>query len=365
MIRITFGNLILLDGAEFVSYFEKHSTNFDQKLTTKMMTAEIANDGNLKFFGYSINCKSTVFGEADNLEMATILNGILKNGDGNIIRAFFNFELFNYHIIVNGGNGYLFPFMDLLKFAHWYQRSLGLSNLGNRLKTIYSEILAKAKLTLPNANTESRNVLRQNPNFQKNLLDLIDSVNNFSNELMFACLCQAAKHEISTKGKHDFVVDGEAAEAKTIHDKVLLDQLDLPKGYLQKSLPPLFSLDDLLKEICNQIKRKKWIKHLKCAIEKQKGKLLFFNVTHSPELYNVLIFLEEKTKKRTFEEIINDALKLSNESNLIPVVVMLEGIHLSHIQHCFMLSIPVKDKLTIPKIDFAEYDKCLKENIII
>jgi hypothetical protein len=79
----------------------------------------------------------------------------------------------------------------------------------------------------------------------------------------------------------------------------------------------------------------------------------------------VLIFLEEKSRKRNFEEIIKNAIELTNKPNLIPVVVMMEGIHLNHIEHCFILLIPVKDKFKDPKVDCAEYNKCLKENILI
>jgi hypothetical protein len=80
---------------------------------------------------------------------------------------------------------------------------------------------------------------------------------------------------------NDFVVDDNAVEVKTIHDKLTTIQLNLSENYLQKSLPDSFNLDDLKNEICSQIKRKKWTDHLENAINRQKGKLLFFNVTHS------------------------------------------------------------------------------------
>jgi hypothetical protein len=51
----------------------------------------------------------------------------------------------------------------------------------------------------------------------------------------------------------------------------------------------------------------------------------FFNVTPSPKLHILLLFLEDKATKTKFEEIIKHAPNLVNDPDSIPVVVMLEA----------------------------------------
>lgn len=108
MLRITYGKNCILDGGEFVSYYRKHSQNFDIEEAKKVMTAKATKDGNIQYFGYSINLASTIFSEADPNILVEKLNEMITTKRENIVRAFFNLELFNYHLIINGKNGYFY-----------------------------------------------------------------------------------------------------------------------------------------------------------------------------------------------------------------------------------------------------------------
>lgn len=114
-------------------------------------------------------------------------------------------------------------------------------------------------------------------------LDLLNSINDFSNELMFASLCKSNNLSISIKGNYDFVInDNINVEVKIIHDKLTdqeINEINQSTNTIQKTLPIEYTVDNIKREISYQLIRKKWTDHLNKAINDQNGKIIFISVT--------------------------------------------------------------------------------------
>ncbi|HET7285108.1 MAG TPA: hypothetical protein VFI70_10520, partial [Nitrososphaeraceae archaeon] len=144
-----------------------------------------------------------------------------------------------------------------------------------KLRKIKQEILGKAKV-IDKFNLTSESM--------KSYEDLLNSSCDFYSELMFASICQINGLDVGLNKLNDFVINGQIAEVKSIHDNYNRTYFDENKGLLTKSITDSYRIDDLLDQISTKLLQKKWFDHLSTAIGKQKGKIVFVNATQSPDL---------------------------------------------------------------------------------
>lgn len=107
---------------------------------------------------------------------------------------------------------------------------------------------------------------------------------------MFAALCKMTGNVISFQKNKDFIINEIDAEVKSFHDKPKLKDMKLNNDIYYQELPIGFNLNNLKTEMTVQIKRKKFVKHLKKAI--RQGKIIFFNITEAYYCHIISIFLE-------------------------------------------------------------------------
>lgn len=363
MIEIKFGNVTLVNGTELVSFCESHAPDFTGPIYFELLQARIISESNVSLFGYEFNVKSAIYRESNSCTIANRLLNFRQNFE-NLFRAFLNLEIYNYVQYVKGRDVFVFPSLDIIKFIFWYYQCTSIPTVEGRIKSICNHILRKANLVLPDKRIGS--VSTDFEKLSSNFLDLLNSTSDFGSELMFVYLCHSNGYYISIVGEHDFVINNEvSAEVKTIHDRLNKKQISLISNLVIKTLPDGFTPDDLKNEIVAQITRKKWICHLKEAINHQNGDIIFFNVTQSPEMYDLILHLEERDNRKSFKDIIDEAMKLRSSSDSIPIVVMVENIHFNHRINFFMFTTPVIYKNGKKELDLSRHNLSYLKSVIM
>ena len=181
---------------------------------------------------------------------------------------------------------------------------------------------------------------------------------------MFAALCKMTGNVISFQKNKDFIINEIDAEVKSFHDKPTLKDMKLNNNIYYQELPIGFNLDNLKTEMTIQIKRNKFVKHLKKAI--RQGKLIFFNITEAYYCHIISMFLEQNNIRKNFNEILKSALSLTNRKDTVPVVIMLENTSEIHITSFIIFNAPVKNNGQFLEIDqFRFTDQYIYENINI
>lgn len=363
MIEIKFRNVTLVNGTEHASFCESHAPDFTGPIYFELLQARINSESNVSLFGYEFNVQSTIYRESDSRTLVNRLLKFKKNFE-KVFRAFLNLEIYNYVQYVKGRDIFLFPSLDIIKFIFWYYQCTSIPTVEGRIKSISNHILRKANLVLPDQRIGS--VSTDFEKLSNNFLDLLNSTSDFCSELMFVYLCHSNGYYISIAGKHDFIINNEvSAEVKTIYDMMNKKQITLISNLVKKTLPDGFTPDDLLNEIVTQITRKKWICHLKEAINHQNGDIIFFNVTQSPEMYDLILYLEESDNGKSFKDIIDEAMRLRSSSDSIPVVVMVENIHFNHMINFFMFIAPVTYKNGKKGLVLSRHNRSYLKNVIM
>lgn len=153
---------------------------------------------------------------------------------------------------------------------------------------------------------------------------------------------------------NDFVINGQVAEVKSIHDDYNRTHFDRNNGLLTKSLTDSYRIDDLLDEISNQLIRKKWYDHLSKAIGKQKGKVVFVNATQSPHLGRVSVFIEEHSLQRDIKKTIDKAMEFIDKNDVIPVVVTMEALRNLHVVSSLLFLLPITRINENPEIEYEK-----------
>jgi hypothetical protein len=359
MLSMSLNNTLLLDGNEFVRLYNENAPRFDfQKMAKGLHAAKIDNDY-LTYLGYKINTRSTIFKDAISDEVLAGWNKVVRDDKfQDILGAFFDTEIYNYCRYLNGLDAYIVPSLELTKLCYWHCKSSRIPGSDSKLSKIRKEILGKSRVLI-NYSKSSESVTAYE--------DLLDSTCDLYSEMMFAVLSQLGGHNVTLDKDKDFIVDNYVAEVKSIHDRLDIRRLDANAGqWLQMSLPDLFTVDDLKNLICDQVRREKWICHLKKAIKKQKAKIIFFNATHSQELHRLGIFLEEKQLRKSFDTTLRATLSFVNNVDSVPVLVMVENIHEHHFTSFFCFLVPVISKNTNPELNLSRYtSEYIKNNIIL
>jgi hypothetical protein len=356
---MSLNNTLLLDGNEFIRLYNENAPRFDfQKMEKGLHAAKVDNDY-LTYLGYKINTKSTIFRDATSDEVLGGWNKVVRDDKyGDTLGAFFDTEIYNYCRYLRGLDAYIVPSLELTKLCYWHYKCSKIHGGDSKLSKIRKEILRKSR-ALINYSQSSESVSAYE--------DLLDSTSDLYSEMMFAVLSQLSSHNVTLNKDKDFIVDNYIAEVKSIHDRFDIKRLDANAGqWLQMSIPDLFTADDLKNLICDQVRREKWICHLKKAIKNQKAKIIFFNATHSQELHRLGIFLEEKQLRKSFDTTLRTALSFVNNADSVPVLVMVENIHEHHITSFFCFLVPVMNKNTNPELDLSRYtEEYVKNNIIL
>jgi hypothetical protein len=359
MLRMTLNNIVLIDGSEFIRIYNENAPFFCLQTIQNRVAASKVDDNYITYFGYRINVKSTIFKDAlsdDVLEGWDII--IRNNKHQDILGSFFELEIHNYCRYLNRLNAYIVPSLELARLCYWHSKCSKISGSDRKLLQIRREILGKSRVLIKYSKASESIAAYE---------DLLDTTCDFYSEMMFAVLSRLAGHNVSLNKSNDFVVDNNIAEVKSIHDKFDVNKSDPNSSpFLQMSLPDPFTIADLKDMISGQVRRGKWISHLKKAIQKQKGKIIFFNATHSQGLYYVSNFLEEKQLRKGYDAMLNASLSFVNNNDSMPVLVMLENIHEHHKTTFFCFLVPIKNKDSNQELDLSRYSHdYVKNNIFL
>jgi len=91
--------------------------------------------------------------------------------------------------------------------------------------------------------------------------DLLNSTSDFYSELMFASICNIGGLDVTFNKANDFLINGQVAEVKAIHDDYNRTDFEQNNSLLTKLLPNSYLIEDLNDEISEQLDRKKWHQH--------------------------------------------------------------------------------------------------------
>lgn len=234
MIIIRFGEINLVNGTELASFIESHVPDFTGQKYFELLEPRVSSEDSVNLFGYEFNIKSTIYREINPSTLISMLLNFKQNFE-NVFRAFLNFEIYTYAQHVKGRDIFLFPSLDIIKFAFWSSQGTSIPILNNRIKNIRNHILNKANLVLSDQQIVS--VSTDSESLSNNFLDLLNSTSDFCNEIMFAYLCHFYGYNVSIAGNHDFMINNKvSAEIKTIHDKLNKSQVALMSNLNTKIL---------------------------------------------------------------------------------------------------------------------------------
>ena len=356
MIILELNKNTIIDGTEFVEIVNKYDPIIIMKEIRDSLYPHLINNNHFKCFGYKFDIKSTIFVEATPQELIEGWTNIINSKESvAIIDSFFEIEFFNYKKILAGKNGFLYPILNFLKLCYWYNKCN--SNLGSKtkLRKIKQELLGKSQVL--NNFEKASDSLQEYDN-------LINFTSDAYSELMFATLCNINGYTISFEKNKDFIVNQIDAEVKSFHDKSTLEDMKLENNMFYRELPDGFTLHNLKCEMTKQIKRNKFVDHLKKAIKQ--GKIIFFNITEAYYCHFVSMFLEQNILRKNFNDVLKTALSLTNRKDTVPVIIMLENIGEIHFTSFIIFNAPLKNNGQLSELDQSRFtDQYIYENIII
>jgi hypothetical protein len=350
MLTVHLNDELIVDGSEFVRLFNKNYPIFDIEKIKSDLIPKLIDDDYVTCFGYNLNIKSTVFENAKSKDLIDGWNMVMHSDKyEGIFESYFELEVYNYSKVISGQNAYLFPILELLKFCYWFFRSSKLSNCEVKLQQVKKQILGKSKvLDEYNKSSESQEAYE----------DLLNTTSDYYSEMMFAVLSQENCHQVSLNKKNDFVIDSNIAEVKSIHDKFDIKLLDQdPKSLLKMSIPDNFDMNNLKDILGNQIRRSKWLSHMKRAIRKQDARVIFVNATQSEGLRPVSIFMEERNLRKSFNQILETAMSFVSNRDTIPVLVSIETMYRRHLMTSFTFLAPIIYKANSRELDLPRFSE--------
>jgi len=126
--------------------------------------------------------------------------------------------------------------------------------------------------------------------------DLLNSTSDFYSELMFASICNIGGLDVTFNKANDFLINGQVAEVKAIHDDYNRTDFEQNNSLLTKLLPNSYLIEDLNDEISEQLDRKKWHQHLSKAVFKQQDQALAQQYIQTIKHRNLVIDLGNGVK---------------------------------------------------------------------
>lgn len=82
-------------------------------------------------------------------------------------------------------------------------------------------------------------------------------------------------------------------------------------------------------------------------------------------MYDLILYLEESDNRKTFKDVIGEAMRLRNNIDAIPIVVMTENIYLNHMMNFFLFTAPVIYKNSKKELDISRYNTSYLKNTIM
>lgn len=185
------------------------------------------------------------------------------------------------------------------------------------------------------------NVIIDSPGYGETMRILRRCIEDSASELLFANLALSIGRRVHFDSKHDLTIDDIPCEVKTVHDKYFITKDE--KGQISFfTKKEEFGEISLLEELIAQVLRTKWNEHLKKAIEKQSGRIVFFNT------YSTLLFdLNSRCSENTicclsFDEVLQLATSVANSAELkIPLVCSSCIVSIPFDQKFFFAKIPI------------------------
>jgi hypothetical protein len=167
------------------------------------------NQDYLRYSGYNLNVKSTIFAYAKSNEIIEGYRIVTSSHvNYNILQVYLEMEIFYYECLLNGLNSYFFPTHELLKLFYWFSKCANIMDSEGKLRKIKQEILGKVKVI---------DKFKLTSESMKSYEDLLNSSCDFYSELMFASICQIKGLDVRLNKLNDFVINGQIAEVKSIH----------------------------------------------------------------------------------------------------------------------------------------------------
>ncbi len=354
---IQINNSIIVDGTEFGSFYHNNRPNFKFDNLGNFLDPRSVDQDHLRYSGYDLNVKSTIFVDARPADIVED-DGIVTTSDMdcNIKQGYLEMEIVYYERLLKGHNSYLFPTHELLKLFYWFSKNANITNSEGRLRKIKQEVLGKAKV---------HNDFNLASESMRSYEDLLNSTCDFYSELMFASICNIGGLDVTFNKANDFLINGQVAEVKAIHDDYNRTDFEQNNSLLTKSLPNSYRINDLKDEISEQLDRKKWCDHLSKAVC-QKGKIVFVNATQSPALGRLAVFIEEHGLQQDIKKIVYKAKEFMDKSDVIPAVIAMEAMHNRHVISSLLFLVPITRLNGSAEIDEKRYNRnYIKENIFL
>lgn len=348
---IQINNSIIVDGTEFGSFYHNNWPHIKFDNLANFLEPRSLDQDYLRYSGYDLNvcAKPTEIVEGHRIVTAS-------DTDCNIKQGYLKMEIVYYELLLKGHNSYLFPTHELLKLLYWFSKSANIPNSEGRLRNIKQEVLSKAKI-LNELNLDSESM--------RSYEDLVNSTCDFYSELMFASICNIDGLDVTFNKANDFLINGQVAEVKTIHDDYNRTNFEQNNSLLTKSIPNSYRINDLKDELSEQLDRKKWCDHLSKAVC-QTGKIVFVNATQSPALGRVAVFIEEHGLQQDIKKIVYKAKEFMDKSDVIPAVIAMEAIHNRHVISSLLFLVPITRLNGSAEIDEKRYNRnYIKENIFL
>ena len=190
---------------------------------------------------------------------------------------------------------------------------------------------------------------KHEPEYKKYIKELTDVLKNINSELMLASLCSQYYNvyfDIYPSNEHDFdfVMNDIGVQVKTISKESdeneknsLLEKLEID-GFIDQL--------KLEKEFFKFLINNNRIDHLEKSIEKQKARIIFFNINETLIGMAIKRLILEKNFDNLFQHSLNDSIKLAtdNNSNYLPLIVFVSHSDYVYFINSIYLKIPIVKK---------------------
>jgi hypothetical protein len=295
----------------------------DYELKNEEKNPRRINDELVELGGFQINVKSCIYSTAS---VNDILNGwkLLENSlqSDKLDRLFSLFfvrdiqEMNNYYYsnLLQGNEYCKFPIYEpsitiLLRLSYWYNVCNKIVGFEKKKKDVhdklrFSRIINDLIMKYGIKCTKVKDRMRQ--------------VNTTLYELFIASLAHLHDQNISFKKEHEFLINDVIIEVKTIHPEL--------ENYIQiEKIDKDVDINKINKVLIDFINKPEIrINHLNKAIEKQRSQIVFLVITFSYEtnLLENLSDLEDKGEDFTFKKALEEAFKLKNNKEIIPLIIV-------------------------------------------
>ena len=199
---------------------------------------------------------------------------------------------------------------------------------------------------------------KNDPIYKKYINVLVKTLKNINSELMLASLCNNyydVSFDLFTSVDHDFdfLINGIGVQVKTISET----PTEKEKNILLEKIETDGLIDQvkLEREFFNFLLDNDQIDHLEKSIEKQKARIIFFNLSETLIGMALMRLMMENNFGNLFHQSLIDSIKLAtdNNSNYLPLIIFVSHSENTYLFNCFYLKIPIMRKDGFISLDRA------------